>query len=366
MNSCIYINIPFCLKRCYYCDFISFTDTEFIPLYLKQLKNEILIRKDEGKDLLIDSIYFGGGTPSLISEKEINIILELIFKNYNVLSPCEITIEANPETLNIQKLVGYRKANISRISIGIQSFDDKVLKGIGRIHDGKKAISAIEMSRTTGFNNINIDLINGLPISDYNTFNKNKKEILNFSPEHISLYNLMVVKNTLLYKKIKDKKLKIPDEKYTNYYWKKYLEILNTQKYIHYEISNFSKNKFECKHNMHYWKRDPYIGFGVAGVSANNKKRYSNTKNLQLYLNRISRSKKAITWRENITSKKEKEETIILGLRMLKEGISKNDINGYDKVKEYIKMEFLNEVGDKLVLTEKGVLVSNQIISGLI
>lgn len=364
----IYIHIPFCVRRCNYCDFTSFTKLNFISLYVNALKKEIALRAGEGSGLTFDSIYFGGGTPSLLEISYLQSIIDKLYKYYKISKDAEITIEANPESVTLPKLKCYKNLNINRLSIGVQSFDDKVLNCVERIHNSAQAINAINLAREAYFDNLNFDLIIGLPFSDMNTFKLNTIALKNYKPEHVSLYMLLKCKNTKLSKKVEKGLIQLPSDSNIEYYWKKYINFLKVEGYTHYEISNFSKEGFVCRHNMHYWLRDPYIGFGVSASSFINNERITNTKNLNLYIDRLDKGINPATFREKISKKKKRTEEIMLGFRLMNKGISK-DLIQKDKeaiVNNFISSKLLKENGGYLCLTEKGLILSNQIIASLI
>lgn len=364
----IYIHIPFCVRRCNYCDFTSFIKLNFIPSYVDALKKEIALRADEGSSLTFDSIYFGGGTPSLLEISYLHSVIDKLYKYYKISKDAEITIEANPESVTLSKLKCYKNLNINRLSIGVQSFDDKVLSCVERIHNSAQAINAINLAREACFDNLNFDLIIGLPLSDMNTFKLNTIAFKIYKPEHISLYMLMRNKNTKLSKKVEKGLIRLPSDSNIEYYWKKYIKFLKVDGYTHYEISNFSKEGFVCRHNMHYWLRDPYIGFGVSASSFINDIRVTNTKSLNLYIDRLDKEEVPTTFREKISTKKKRTEEIMLGLRLINKGISR-DLIQKDKeaiVNNFINSNLLKENDRYLCLTEKGLTLSNQIIASLI
>lgn len=364
----LYIHIPFCIKRCNYCDFTSYTSLNFVNNYIDALKKEIELRKSEGEKYIFDSIYIGGGTPSILNEENLDLIFNVLYENYHFSNNIEISIEANPESITTQKLKSYKSFKINRLSIGVQSFDDKLLKSIERIHNSHKAYKSINLAREAGFNNLNIDLIAGLPISSEETFDLNIEAINKINPEHISIYLLMISKKTKLLKLIKNKTITLPNEKEVRNYWEKYVKFLKSNNYTHYEISNFSKKNYECRHNLHYWLREPYIGFGVSATSFLSEFRLTNTKNLNLYIDKINNGLRAITIKEKIDEEKRKEETIMLNLRLLCKGINKNYISEKNQIniEKFKKLKLIKEEEDFLYLTEKGVLLSNQVISDFI
>lgn len=323
-NISIYIHIPFCKGKCYYCDFISFPNLDKeIDRYVNYLIQEIKMYKDVLKDHKIFTVYIGGGTPSYINPKYIYKILDCIHKNYQGEAINEITIEANPGTIDEEKLRIYKGAGINRISLGVQTLDDILLKKIGRSHTSKDFYKSIEKIRKVGFDNVSSDLIFGLPTQTLEDCEKSLREMAKLDLEHISYYSLILEENTLMFKWEKEGKIKLPDEELERnmYYMGK--EILEKNDYNHYEISNFAKDNYESKHNSVYWKLQPYIGFGVASHSNLNNKRFWNYDSLNKYYNSIASGEFPISGEEYIDREMEIAEYLIMGLRLI-DGIDKN------------------------------------------
>lgn len=302
-NLGIYVHIPFCIKKCDYCDFISYCDkTEYIEKYIESIKKEInntvgalSIRNTnkkyqtaplENSDYQITTIYIGGGTPSSIDSKYIVDILNTI-KNVGddaIVVPKEITIEINPGTITEEKLIDYKKAGINRLSIGLQETNNDLLKGIGRIHTYEQFLETYKLARKAGFNNINVDLMIGLPGQSIENIKKSLNKIIELNPEHISVYSLILEEGTRLYKKYQEQRIELPDEELErNMYW--YVKnTLENAGYNHYEISNFSREGYESRHNLNCWNQEEYIGIGTAAHSYINGMRYSNTTNIEEYI----------------------------------------------------------------------------------
>lgn len=356
----VYIHIPFCKQKCYYCDFTSFQNcNKYIEKYVEQLKNEII--KQNLSEYKISTIYIGGGTPSYIDSSYIVEILKLI----NVKEAKEVTIEVNPGTVTKEKLENYYNAGINRISIGLQSTNDKLLKTIGRIHNFEEFIKTYKLARKVGFENINVDLMIGLPNQELQDVEEGINKIVELTPEHISVYSLIIEENTKIEELLNKGSLKeIPEEVEREMYWKvkNRLEELG---YKHYEISNFAKLGCESKHNMDCWNQKEYIGFGLDAHSYLNKKRYSNTGNLKKYLENVEENR---TVHEVQTMENEKKEYMLLGLRKI-DGINiQNFKNKFVDNPIYLYREELNKlVMDKLVnvdenyikLTNKGIDLAN-------
>lgn len=323
----LYIHIPFCKQKCYYCDFVSYAKNEkFFERYIEALLEEMNNFFDNN-DIEIKTIYIGGGTPSIIDAKYIEKIMNF-FKEKDLLKKTkEITIEVNPGTVDEEKIKCYKKAGINRLSIGLQSTDDNMLKKIGRIHCYKDFLNTYKFAKEAGFDNINVDIMIGLPKQKISDVKNTLEKIINLEPEppkHISVYSLIVEENTPIEKMINDGTLELPDEENErNMYWyvKNFLELNG---YNHYEISNFAKDGYESIHNSDCWKQKEYIGFGVAAHSFINDVRFGNTSNLDEYLrnceNKDFENNRIIDEVEKDLFSKE-QEFMLVGLRMI-DGVS--------------------------------------------
>lgn len=363
----IYIHIPFCIKKCEYCDFVSYCNKkEYVPQYINALKKEI--KNNINKEYKITTIYIGGGTPSSIEENYIADIIEIIKINMNDedlknFENIEVTIEVNPGTVNKEKLQVYKKIGINRLSIGLQETHNELLKSIGRIHTYEEFIKTYNLARKIGFNNINVDLMIALPNQTIQDIKENLAKITKLNPEHISVYSLILEEGTPLYNKYNENKIKLPDEDLErNMYW--YVKnTLENNGYMHYEISNFSKKGFESKHNMNCWNQEEYLGFGVAAHSYNNRIRYSNTNSIEEY---IKGSNKII--HEEQTLEDMQKEYMLLGLRKI-EGINIQKFkNKFAQNPIFIFKEQLNKLvdeeliivdGNEIKLTNKGLDLAN-------
>lgn len=369
----IYIHIPFCKKKCYYCDFISYCDkNELIDKYIECLKKEIINFAQKYKDVYdITTIYIGGGTPSSINEKYIKNIIDTINNNIvNIKKIKEITIEVNPGTITKEKIEQYKMARINRISIGLQSTNNKLLEEIGRIHDFDEFLGTYNMARKVGFKNINVDLMLGLPNQTIKDLSNSVDKIIQLNPEHISIYSLILEENTVLFNLIEQGKLILPtDEVERNMYWyiKNKLELSG---YKHYEISNFAKEGYESKHNWNCWEQKQYVGFGVAAHSYLKDKRFSNIENLEQYINNIENDnlEKNYILHENQNIYDKKKEYMLLGLRKI-DGVSIQKFkNKFDdnpiylfrkELKKLIEEDLLEIDGDDIRLTNKGLDLAN-------
>lgn len=349
----IYIHIPFCLKKCDYCDFISYCNKYgLVEKYVDRLKQEIKTELKKEK-YNIKTISIGGGTPSSIDSKYIVEIINSI-KQVNILENenIEITIEVNPGTVTVEKLMDYKSVGINRLSIGLQETHNKLLKEIGRIHNYEEFLDTYNLARKIGFNNINVDLMIGLPDQSIQDIKESLNRIINLNPEHISTYSLILEPETKLYKRYKENEIKLPDEELErNMYW--YVKnTLENNGYKHYEISNFSKIGFESKHNMDCWKQKEYIGFGVAAHSYLNKKRYSNSEKIEQYIKENEKDIHEIQDEESI-----KKEYMLLGLRKI-EGIKIQEFeNRFGENPIFLFRYELNKlVNEKLILVDGDVI----------
>ena len=326
----VYVHIPFCKKKCDYCDFISYCNKDnLIYDYVQAVKAEIQSQNIKPE---ITTIYIGGGTPSYIDSKYIIEILEKI-KEKNVSSNAEITIEVNPGTVTKEKLEDYIKNGINRISIGLQTTNDELLKQIGRIHSFTQFLETYKLAKKVGFKNINVDLILGLPNQRIKDLKESLEQIIKLKPKHISVYSLIVEDGTPIANKIEKGEMQLPDEELErNMYWfvKNTLELNG---FIHYEISNFAKKGYESKHNLNCWNQKEYIGIGASAHSYRDITRYSNTENIEEYIENVNNGNfnrnKII--HEIQKEDKKKKEFMLLGLRKIK-GV---DIN-----------QFKNKFGD--------------------
>ena len=367
----IYIHIPFCKSKCYYCDFVSYQNKEDkIEEYIKYLKCEIKEVAEGYKKSEIKTIYIGGGTPSYLNANYIVEIMEEIKTQYNILENAEITIEVNPGTVTKEKLEQYICCGINRLSIGLQSKNNNRLKEIGRIHTFEDFLQTYNLARQAGFKNINIDLIIGLPNDNIEDIRIGINKIIELKPEHISVYSLIIEEGTKIEKLIQCKELTLPSDSTER---EMYLEVkrkLEEQGYIHYEISNFAKLGYESKHNVDCWDQKEYIGFGVAAHSYTDNVRYSNTENLEEYINnyKLNKQEDNITIHERQDKTAKAKEYIILSLRKLKginlrefeEKFNYNMEKGFKKeIEKLTNLELIENKNNHIRLTNKGLDFAN-------
>lgn len=370
----IYIHIPFCKQKCFYCDFVSYANQDkYFQKYVQALNKEINNFLDNN-EFEVQTIYIGGGTPSLIDAKYIEEILH-IFEKRNLLKEVkEVTIEVNPGTVTEEKLRNYKNLGVNRLSIGLQSTEDKILKQIGRIHCYDDFLNTYKMAREVGFKNINVDLMIGLPNQKILDVKNSLEKIIKLEPEppnHISVYSLIVEENTPIEKMLESGELELPDEELErNMYWyvKNFLELNG---YKHYEISNFAKLGNESKHNLDCWNQKEYVGFGVAAHSFIGDVRYGNIGNVEEYIKNCENGEfgknKVIDEVENDIFSKEKE-FMLIGLRKI-EGVLIQDFKNKfgenpifvfkDELKKLVDENLLIVDFDRIKLTNKGLDLAN-------
>ena len=377
-NIGIYVHIPFCKKKCKYCDFVSFECGEQnIEKYVEALIKEIDEKSkelDEKKDYSynVDTIYIGGGTPSIINPEYIEKILNKIFEKFNVLENAEITIEVNPGTVDEVKLKKYLSIGINRLSIGLQSTNDELLKMLGRVHTYKQFDDVYELARKIGFKNINVDLMIGLPKQTIADIEESLQKIIEKNPEHISVYSLIVEENTQIFELIENGELELPDEELEREMYWKVKNILEKNNYKHYEISNFARTGFESKHNTNCWNQCQYLGFGLAAHSYFNEIRYSNIDDLKQYIQNIENNNSIynVIFHENQSKQEQMREYMLLGLRKIdgvtiskfKEKFVDNPLYIFRNELNKLVLEGLIEVLENSIkLTNKGLDLANQV-----
>ena len=379
-NFGIYIHIPFCKRKCSYCDFISFCNKDnLIESYIDALKKEI--EEFDFTKNIVTTIYIGGGTPSYIKENYIKEILDLLkeklVNNKVSWKDLEITIEVNPGTVNKEKLETYKKAGVNRLSIGLQSTNNRLLKQIGRIRTYEEFLDTYNLAKEVGLDNINVDLMIALPNQTINDIKESLEKIVDLNPNHISVYSLIVEDGTLISKWLDEGKIELPsEEEERRMYWyvKDFLELHG---YNHYEISNFSKNEKESKHNLNCWNQEEYIGFGLASHSYINGIRFCNTENLEEYIKNIENNNldKNREIEEEQTKEDKEKEFMMLGFRKIegvdiskfKEKYQDNPLYLFRKELDKLVSEGLVEVDlNNIKLTNKGLDLANLVFEEFI
>lgn len=363
----LYIHIPFCVRKCAYCDFLSAPGSEEAKAsYTEALLREIEAVKTEKRE--VSSIFVGGGTPSALSPSLMGDIFEKIHKSFSVAPDAEITIEANPGTLSKEKLFLYKNAGINRLSLGLQSPEEAELKSLGRIHTYEEFLESFSLAREAGFQNINVDLMCALPDQTYEGWIRNLRTVAALHPEHISAYSLIIEEGTPFAKR----KLNLPDEDTEYRMYEDTAGILEEYGYEQYEISNYAKKGLVCRHNIGYWTRKEYLGLGLGAASLWGNQRFSNTSDFSAYLKESGSPEKIRENRETLSLEDEMSEFMFLGLRMT-EGVSKAEFlesfgtpieSVYGKVLDkYKNMGLLEEKEGRIFLTRAGIHVSNGVMA---
>lgn len=366
----LYIHIPFCVQKCKYCDFLSAPATAQVQnAYMEALIQEI--QAAATLDCLVVSIFIGGGTPSAVETCQIARVMDAVRKSFVIAEDAEISMEMNPGTVTEESLKVYRLAGINRLSIGLQSAKDKELQVLGRIHSYEQFLDTYEKVRVAGFDNVNVDLMSALPKQTLLDWEENLNRILALSPqpEHISAYSLIVEEGTPFYELYEKGKLDLPDEDTEREMYWKTADILKSAGYEQYEISNYCKPGYACRHNCGYWTRRDYLGFGIGAASLYNNTRFHNTDSLQAYIDNPLNCREDI---QTLAPREQMDETIFLGLRMLQGvntaqfqttfGISVEEVYA-DQIQESITQGLLTYKDDSLVLTERGLDLSNYVMA---
>ena len=365
----IYIHIPFCIRKCYYCDFTSFSNmNDKIPKYMKSLMVELDLYKERLRDYTIKTIFIGGGTPSAIEARYIYDLLGHLYKNFNIFKDLEVTIEVNPGTIDKEKVKIYKEAGINRVSMGVQSFNDSILKSIGRIHNKDQIYESYKLLRDEKFENINMDLMFGLPNQTLEEVLLTLEEAISLGVEHISHYSLILEEGTQFYNLEKKGKLNLPKEDKERLMYHKSTEFLVEKGYNHYEISNYALPNYECRHNLVYWELAPYLGVGLSSHSYMENMRFFNTSNILDYIEKLEGKLLPIEGEEAIDKSTEIEEYCILGIRKIN-GIDKEefkkrfnvDIEAIykDPIVKHTNRGLIIDNGKAIRLTKKGLDLSN-------
>ncbi len=403
----IYIHIPFCKQKCIYCDFLSgraddSTKESYVKALLNEIKNIANIYKATIDDYKVRTVFFGGGTPSVINADYIKEIMECLYNTFDVSKNAEITIECNPGTLDKVKADTYKSCGINRISFGLQSTDNNELKMLGRIHTFEKFKESLSIARQAGFDNINVDIMSALPGQTYASYKRTLENVIACDVEHISAYSLIVEENTPLYDKLDTDYQPLPDEDTEREMYYCTEQLLGNAGFNHYEISNYAKPNYECKHNLSYWERTDYLGFGIGAASLFEEIRHTNIADRDKYI-RLNRCEldfiqgdynilnksdmdnvdvkkcsinyyKSELWEEEslLSVGEQMEEFMFLGLRKLK-GIEKSEfklcfgVDIYEVYGEVIEQNvnkgLLTDKGDRICLTDRGIDISNTVMA---
>ena len=372
MAAGVYLHIPFCKSRCSYCDFATdvYRDSGAVERYVDALVREIGLFA--GDRVEADTIYFGGGTPSLLSPDQVGRILDAVRGKFAVSLTPEITMEMNPASVSPESLTGYRSIGVNRASFGVQTFDDTDLKLLARGHDVNDARETFRLLREAGFTNVSFDLIAGLPGQSIEQWKRNLEESILLSPEHLSLYILEVHSGTPLAEQIRSGRRAAPDDDLAAEMYEIMIDTLADAEYEQYEISNFARPGHESRHNTKYWRLDPVYGFGVSAHSFDGRERYANERDTAKYVQMIDNSGSAEVTRETIDAA---SESVFLGLR-LEEGVDLQDhaarfgvdlrIKHEREIAEFARDGLLEVEGHRMRLTRRGKLFSNEVFAAFI
>lgn len=373
----LYFHIPFCVRKCLYCDFLSAPADEMTRnAYMEALVREVSDRAREYKDYIVDTVFIGGGTPSMVEGVWIERLMDAVRLFYALSPEAEVTIEVNPGTVTEEKLQAYKNAGINRMSIGLQSADDEELRNLGRIHTWAEFLESYGLVRAVGFQNVNVDIMSALPGQTIESFCSTLDKVLNLepNPEHISAYSLIVEEGTPFARMYEKGQLTLPDEDCEREMYEVTARHLTKKGYHRYEISNYAKSGKECRHNCGYWRRIDYVGFGIGAASLVDNCRFVNESDLQKYLSNPLACRCKV---EKLSVHEQMEEFMFLGLRML-EGVSVEafrmcfghdlekiygsviEKNILDGLLYYVKIE---DTDKQIALTEKGIAVSNYVMA---
>ena len=370
----LYVHFPFCASKCKYCNFNSYSDKNELQLkYFQALLKELVMYK--AKDIEIDTIFIGGGTPSIMFNGCISTLLSEVRKNFKVVEDAEITIEANPNSIDKNKTIEWKEAGVNRVSIGLQSINSNLLKLIGRPHTKQDYVRAYEDVVSSGIANINTDCLIGLPRQKQSDVKKMLGFLMKLKITHLSVYSLILEEDTPLHKLVTSGQLKLPKEEKTLGMYRYAQKFLKDNGFNRYEVSNFAKDGYECQHNLHTWQMHEYIGIGAGAYGYLDGVRYGNVEQIEDYISAVSTGNKPIKTEEQITNTELFEETIMLGLRTkygvnLKEIREKYKVDLYEtkrnEINTFLKMGVIEIKNDNLVLTEDGYPILNKIILELV
>ena len=372
----IYIHIPFCVRKCAYCDFLSGPhDEDTIQAYVKALINEVHAYHAQASKCEVTTIFLGGGTPSVLKAKHIEQIFKALRKGFHIKADAEITIEANPGTVTREKLEVYRACGINRISFGLQSTNNQELKLLGRIHTYEEFLESYQLARECGFDNINVDLISAIPKQTLASWEETLQNVIALNPEHISAYSLIVEEGTTFAKVYGEGcpgEKDLPDEEEERKIYYRTEELLKEAGYHRYEISNYAKEGKECRHNVGYWERVEYLGIGLGAASLIDNTRYKNTDDLAYYIEHAEQLDVIQEDIQVLSTKEQMEEFMFLGLRKM-EGISEKEFaetfnvdigqQYQEQIERLMKQNLLKKENGRLMLTKQGIDVSNYVFA---
>lgn len=367
----LYLHIPFCKQACYYCDFHFSTSLSDRELLVHALCRELELQKEYLNQEPIETVYFGGGTPSLLQETDLAKIFDVIHKNFAVQDGAEVTLEANPDDLSREHLKILKTLGVNRLSVGIQSFDNKVLQFLNRAHSSEEALRCVDLARTVGFENISIDLIYAIPHQPQGLWEKNIEQAISISPEHISAYSLTIEEKTVFGNWLKSGRLRAEPDEVAASQMEILVDMLGNSGYEHYEISNFSRPNLHSRHNSNYWKQQKYLGVGPSAHSYNKESRQYNIKNNSLYIKAIEKGQ--IPFEKEVLSRADHINEYLLttlrtswgcDLTYLKEQFDFDLVKSKQKeIEQLYALQLIKRKGSSVVLTSKGKLLADKIAS---
>lgn len=367
----LYIHIPFCEKKCFYCDFYSIENQSQRGKFLSSLVREIAISSDSGPKKSVDTIFFGGGTPSLLTPAEFEAILDTVDQHFSISGGCEFTIECNPGAVDTRYLSDYRSLGANRLSFGVQSFFDDELKFLSRIHNSTEPVAAVDGARRAGFENINIDLMYALPNQTADRVLANLEKAMSLDTPHLSVYALIVEPGTPLFAAVSRGELKPANESTDAAMYETVMSFMDERGYEHYEISNYCKPDRQCRHNLKYWNGEQYLGFGPSAHSYFNNTRWWNVSSLSGYLASLANDELPVSARETLTRSQARDEFIFLSLRQGRLDLSSMQ-NKFgtalerDFVSDLLKAGYCTLSGSELRLTAGGFVVCDEIAKEII
>lgn len=355
MPRALYIHIPFCIRKCLYCDFVSIPfDRTIAERYLFALDAELGMRESG----TLDTLYIGGGTPTIITPEMTKQLFQSIRTNFAIAPSAEVTVEANPGTVNPCRLKLLRDCGVNRISLGVQSLNNIELKTLGRAHTSDEAVSAVEIIKGAGFENFSIDLMYGIPGQTLQDWMNTVQEAISLGPRHISAYELTPEPDTPIFNALAEGSIALPDEDTVIEMFDRADDAFEKAGLRHYEISNYALAGFECRHNLNYWQRGRYVGAGVGAHSFINDDRIENTEDIKEYIEMLEAGKLPIVETRRLTPKDESAERVFLGLR-LAEGIEVDDSSRFKTLEN---AGLIVSINNRIRLTRKGMTVSNAVM----
>jgi len=376
----IYVHIPFCERKCPYCDFYSVEDTGLVEEFLAALQGEISLREHYADRAVIETVFFGGGTPSLLAPRQLDAVLSSLRATFAITPDAEVTLEANPGTVTGETLRAFRSSGINRLSIGIQSFHDHELSFLGRIHDTLQGFRAVEVARAAGFDNISIDLICSLPGQTLAHWEENLRTAVTLAPHHVAAYSLTVADRTPLARMVRAGEVSVIPTDLAAAMYERAMELLGAHGYEHYEVSNYALPGFRCRHNCNYWSHEDYLGFGPSAHSfwkerdATSGRRWWNVADLSTYQDRLRGGSLAVASEEHVGTREMVNERIFLGLRSSGLDLTRLIVDldydlaarQADRVRWLIQERLAGLDGGILRLTSKGYLLCDEICRRLL